>query len=161
MGDQVRVQNALTGRWSVKGTIGEVIEHDGGESKSYKVVSEEGAEYHRNGRFIKIRISKMKAQLRVRFEDGAWLGQGALVWVGAGARGWEIQARDYDIDIFVLLYVTANARDCERDISVLWLVTAMARDYERDILVLWLVNTQQGGWEISREQDRAEQSGEQ
>ena len=44
----------------------------------------------------------------------------------------------------MLLYVTANARDCERDISV-----------------LWLVNTQQGGWEISRELDRAEQSGEQ
>ena len=40
-------------------------------------------------------------------------------------------------------------------------VTANARDYERDISVLWLVNTQQGGWEISRELDRAEQSGEQ
>ena len=61
----------------------------------------------------------------------------------------------------MLLYVTANARDYERDISVLWLVTAIARDYERDISVLWLVNTQQGGWEISREQDQAEQSGEQ
>ena len=54
-----------------------------------------------------------------------------------------VQTRDY-INIFVLLYVTANARD-----------------YERDISVLWLVNTQQGGWEISRELDRAEQSGEQ
>ena len=71
VGDQVRVQNALTGKWSVKGTIGEVIEHDGGESKSYKVVSEDGAEYHRNGRFIKIRISKLKAQRRVRFVEGA------------------------------------------------------------------------------------------
>ena len=71
VGDKVRVQNALTGKWSVKGTIGEVIEHDGGESKSYKVVSEEGAEYHRNGRFIKIRISKLKAQRRVRFVEGA------------------------------------------------------------------------------------------
>ena len=71
VGDKVRVQNALTGKWSVKGTIGEVIEHDGGESKSYKVVSEDGAEYHRNGRFIKIRISKLKAQRRVRFVEGA------------------------------------------------------------------------------------------
>ena len=71
VGDQVRVQNALTGRWLVKGTIGEVIDHDGGESKSYKVVTEEGSEYHRNGRFIKIRLSKLKAQLRVRFVEGA------------------------------------------------------------------------------------------
>ena len=41
IGDQVRVQHALTGRWSIKGTIGEVIDHDGGESRSYKVVTEE------------------------------------------------------------------------------------------------------------------------
>ena len=40
-------------------------------------------------------------------------------------------------------------------------VTANARDYERDISVLWLLNTQHGSWEISREQDRAEQAGEQ
>ena len=30
VGDNVCVQNALTGQWSVKGTIGEVIEYDGG-----------------------------------------------------------------------------------------------------------------------------------
>ena len=71
VGDKVCVQNALTGQWSVKGTIGEVIERDGVESKTYKVVSEEGAEYHQNGRFIKIRISKLKARRRVRFVEGA------------------------------------------------------------------------------------------
>ena len=43
----------------------------GGDSKTYKVLSEDGAEYLRNGRFIKLRISKVKARRRVRFVDGA------------------------------------------------------------------------------------------
>ena len=71
VGDKVRVQNQLTGQWSVKGSIGEVIEHDGGDSKTYKVLSEDGAEYLRNGCFIKLRLSKLKARRRVSFEAGA------------------------------------------------------------------------------------------
>ena len=71
VGDKVRVQNTLTGQWSVKGSIGEVIEHDGGDSKTYKVLSEDGAEYLRNGRFIKLRISKIKSRRRVSFAEGA------------------------------------------------------------------------------------------
>ena len=51
--------------------MGKSLSMMGGESKSYKVVSEEGAEYHQNGRFIKIRISKLKARRRVRFVEGA------------------------------------------------------------------------------------------
>ena len=71
VGDKVRVQNPLTGQWSVKGSIGEVIEQDGRDSKTYKVLSEDGAEYLRNGHFIKLRISKIKSRRRVSFAEGA------------------------------------------------------------------------------------------
>ena len=72
VGDQVRVQNQHTGQWSIKGSVAEVVEHDGGESKTYVVSTEDGARYLRNGRFIKLRLSKLrKASKRVRFEERA------------------------------------------------------------------------------------------
>ena len=70
-GDQVRVQNQQTGQWSVKGTVTEVIEHDDSSSKTYQVSTEEGGTYLRNGRFIKLRLSKLKKKSRVSFALGA------------------------------------------------------------------------------------------
>ena len=71
VGDQVRVQNQQTGQWSVKGTVSEVIEHNDGNSKTYQVSTEEGGTYLRNGRFIKLRLSKLKKKLCVSFALGA------------------------------------------------------------------------------------------
>ena len=71
VGDQVCVQNQHTGQWSVKGTVSEVIEHDNGNSKTYMVSTEEGGNYLRNGRFIKLRLSKLKTRKRVSFALGA------------------------------------------------------------------------------------------
>ena len=71
VGDKVRVQNQLTGQWSIKGSVSEVIEHDGGTSKTYMVLTEEGADYLRNGRYIKLQLSKLKSKKRVSFAAGA------------------------------------------------------------------------------------------
>ena len=66
-GDAVRVQDQQSGQWSVKGVVTEVIEHDDSSSKTYQVSTENGGVYLRNGRFIKLRISKIKKKRRVTF----------------------------------------------------------------------------------------------
>ena len=72
VGDQVRVQNQHTGQWSIKGSVAEVVDHNGGDNKTYVVSTEDGASYLHNGRFIKLRLSKLKKTWkRVRFEEGA------------------------------------------------------------------------------------------
>ena len=60
VGDAVRVQDTHSGQWSVKGVISEVIKHDSSSSKTYQVIADSGAMYLRNGRYIKLRLSKMK-----------------------------------------------------------------------------------------------------
>ena len=68
---QVRMQNQHTGQWSVKGTVSDVIEHDSGNSKTYMVSTEEGGNYLRNGKLIKLRLSKLKSKKKVSFAEGA------------------------------------------------------------------------------------------
>ena len=66
-GDLVRVQDQKTGVWNIKGEIDEVREVQEGGPKSYVVLGEAGGKYLRNGKFVKIRISKAKRRLRVTF----------------------------------------------------------------------------------------------
>ena len=66
-GDAVRVQDQKSGQWSVKGVVTEVFEHDDSSSKTYQVSTENGGVYLRNGRFIKLRISKIKKKRRLTF----------------------------------------------------------------------------------------------
>ena len=50
----------------------EVIDHNGGNSKTFVISTDDGVSYLRNGRFVKLRLSKlMKTWKRVRFEVGA------------------------------------------------------------------------------------------
>ena len=44
-----------------------MIEHDDSASKTYQVTADNGGVYLRNGRFIKLRISKVKKKKRVTF----------------------------------------------------------------------------------------------
>ena len=71
VGDKVCVQNQHTGQRSIKGSVSEVVEHDGGTSKTYMVSTEDGVNYLRNGRYIKLRLSKLKSKKRVSFAAGA------------------------------------------------------------------------------------------
>ena len=69
VGDEVRVQHQATDQWSIKGSVSEVIDPDGGYSKTYVVATEDGASYLRNGRYVKLRISRLrKAWKKVRFD---------------------------------------------------------------------------------------------
>ena len=47
--------------------VTDVIEHDNSTSKTYQVTADNGGVYLRNGRFIKLRISKVKKRKRVTF----------------------------------------------------------------------------------------------
>ena len=53
--------------WNIKGEIEEVREVQVGGPKSYVVLGETGGRYLRNGKFVKIRISKARAKVRVTF----------------------------------------------------------------------------------------------
>ena len=64
-GDAVRVQDQQSGQWSVKGVVTDIFEHDDSSSKTYQVSTDTGGVYLRNGRFIKLRISKIKKKKRV------------------------------------------------------------------------------------------------
>ena len=68
VGDKVRVQDVRSGEWGLKGEVAEVISHDGG-SLTYRIEGEEGGSYLRNGRFVKLRLSKAKAICHVTFES--------------------------------------------------------------------------------------------
>ena len=59
-GDEVRVRDALSGQWGIKGTVTEVIDHDPSSSKTYKVLSDSGSTYLGNGKFIKLCLSKLR-----------------------------------------------------------------------------------------------------
>ena len=65
-GDKVRLQNTRSGEWDLKGVVDEVISHDGG-SLTYSVMGETGGTYLRNGRYIKLRISKARKVHHVTF----------------------------------------------------------------------------------------------
>ena len=65
-GDKVRIQNTKSGEWDLKGVVEEVICHDGG-SNTYSVVGESGGTYLRNGRYIKLRVSKARKLHHVTF----------------------------------------------------------------------------------------------
>ena len=67
-GDKVRVQNSRTGEWDLKGEVSDVISHDGG-SLTYSVIGDEGGTYLRNGRFIKLRLSKARKICHVTFDS--------------------------------------------------------------------------------------------
>ena len=65
-GDLARLQNAKTREWDMKGEVEQVISHDGG-SKTYTVLGEQGGQYLRNGRFIKLIVTKARKLLHVTF----------------------------------------------------------------------------------------------
>ena len=67
VGDAVRVQDTHSGQWSLKGVVSEVIHHDDSPSRMYQVTSEDGGTYLRNGRFVKLRISKVRRKKMVTF----------------------------------------------------------------------------------------------
>ena len=50
----------------MKGEVEEVISHDGG-SKTYTVVGDNSGSYLRNGRYIKLRVSKARKLHHVTF----------------------------------------------------------------------------------------------
>ena len=68
-GDLVRVQDPKSGVWNIKGEIQEVREHQVGGSKSYMIAGENGGQYLRNGRYVKLRISKAKVRVKVAFSS--------------------------------------------------------------------------------------------
>ena len=68
-GDQIRAQDPKTGVWNLKGEIKEIREHQVGGAKSYVIEGENGGQYLRNGRYIKLRISKAKIRVRVAFSN--------------------------------------------------------------------------------------------
>ena len=51
----------------MKGEIEEVREVQVGSPKSYVVAGETGGKYLRNGKFVKLRITKARAKVRVAF----------------------------------------------------------------------------------------------
>ena len=75
MGDAVCVQDTQSGQWSLKGVISDVIEHDDSTSKTYQVTADNGGVYLGKGRFIKLRILKVKKNKRVTFAP--WVVGGA------------------------------------------------------------------------------------
>ena len=64
--DLVRLQNAKTREWDMKGDVEQVISQDGG-SNTYTVLGDQGGQYLRNGRFKKLRVTKAKKLLHVTF----------------------------------------------------------------------------------------------
>ena len=55
-GDRVRVQNPKTLKWDTKGIIMRGLTHEGGEKPvSYLVANMHGAEFLRNGKFLRLR----------------------------------------------------------------------------------------------------------
>ena len=60
IGDEVRVQDTQSGQWRIKGVVSEVIEHNSSSSKTYKVMSDSGSTFLRNGKFIKLCLSRMR-----------------------------------------------------------------------------------------------------
>ena len=66
-GDLVRVQDPKSGVWNIKGEIEEVREVQVGGPKSYVVASDSGGKYLRNRKFVKLRITKARAKVRVAF----------------------------------------------------------------------------------------------
>ena len=57
--DEVSVHDALSRQWRIKGTVTEVIDHNPSSSKTYKVLSDYGYIYLRNGKFIMLCLSKL------------------------------------------------------------------------------------------------------
>ena len=71
VGHAVRLQDVRSGQWSLKGTLAEVVEHDGSPSKTYEIDGEDGGRYLRNGQFVKLWISKARKRKVVSFVEGA------------------------------------------------------------------------------------------
>ena len=53
--------------WNIKGEVDEVRDVQEGGPKSYVVMGESGGRYLRNGKFVKLRLSKAKQLIKVTF----------------------------------------------------------------------------------------------
>ena len=62
VGDPIRLQNICTKKWYIKGVVDNVRVLHEDAAKSYTVVTEDGRCYLRNGKFLRIRWSKIRFQ---------------------------------------------------------------------------------------------------
>ena len=92
IGDLVRLQNIKSRKWTVKGNVEERREAKDGSTKSYLVRGEEGRTFLRNGRFIRVRRSRVKSksgmgEKKVRFSLKLSLSQASQLAAGRQLAG--------------------------------------------------------------------------
>ena len=78
-GDRVRVQDVKRKTWYMKGTITSVIFHEGAQTpSSYYIAADEGGEFLRNGKYIRLLEQQACSQKEDSDYQAAGLDKGSL-----------------------------------------------------------------------------------